>query len=678
MLVLGLILLSSVSSRAQREIGAESIALDDGAGHVVDITIPTMAGPGPYSWTLPITPGGISLLLPTPTTVGSMLYSNGTSWLENTLVLANSTGDLISNSLSVTSGNISAPNSTVHAVAGVNLTLAAGYGFEGSGGNVSISAGTGFLGVGGNTTISGGEGLSNGGSITVVAGSGGPAGDAGAQANLIGGAAGIGPGGNVVIAGGVGPQAGPSGGSILFQTTPNGDPVSTVMTIAPSGTVEIGSSNQFQVDQLGNATANSLLVTNGLIQSQSVTGAGFQAPNLLLIAGSNGNGFPGEATLTAGSGSTYGGDANITAGLGGTTGGNVNISAGPGLTSGGQANLSGGSGGNTGTGGNVVIAGGVGGPTGGPAGGSILFQTTPTNTPLLTRMTMTNAGLLEIGSSNQFQVDQLGNATANSLLVTNGLIQSQSVTGAGFQASNLLLIAGSNGNGFPGEATLTAGSGSTYGGDANITAGLGGTTGGNVNISAGPGLTSGGQANLSGGSGGNTGTGGNVVIAGGVGGPTGGPAGGSILFQTTPTNTPLLTRMTMTNAGLLEIGSSNQFQVDQSGNVSTSGHIATTSTMGFGGNDGTVVTIASVSGSDVAGFIHVNTSGTAGEGFVAVTFGTPYGSAPIVIVSPASPGAQGGGAILGYYTTATATGFQLFINSSAIPTIAQFNYMVIH
>ena len=95
---LAIISLSTMPSRAQREIGGELLALDDGHGHVVNISIPTMTGPGPYSWILPITAGGSSLALPIPTTVGSMLYSNGTSsWLENTNIIATAAGGLTTN-----------------------------------------------------------------------------------------------------------------------------------------------------------------------------------------------------------------------------------------------------------------------------------------------------------------------------------------------------------------------------------------------------------------------------------------------------------------------------------------------------------------------------------------------------------------------------------------------------
>src|ERR1017187_4065293 len=78
-IVLGLISFSASSTHAQsREIGAQSLALDDNHGHVVDITIPLMTGPGPYSWVLPITPGGSALSLPFGTINNSTLFWSGT------------------------------------------------------------------------------------------------------------------------------------------------------------------------------------------------------------------------------------------------------------------------------------------------------------------------------------------------------------------------------------------------------------------------------------------------------------------------------------------------------------------------------------------------------------------------------------------------------------------------
>ncbi len=65
LITIGLISLSTASLRAQsREIGARSLQLDDGSGHIVDITIPAMNPGGPYSWVIPIDANGSFNYLP--------------------------------------------------------------------------------------------------------------------------------------------------------------------------------------------------------------------------------------------------------------------------------------------------------------------------------------------------------------------------------------------------------------------------------------------------------------------------------------------------------------------------------------------------------------------------------------------------------------------------------------
>src|SRR3984957_4525253 len=96
-LTLGILSLLSPSLRAQREIGAESLALDDGAGHLVDIKLPAGLTGGPYTWFLPITvPGGVPIVLPMGTTPFSTLYWNATTsmWTENTSLTMPSAGEL--------------------------------------------------------------------------------------------------------------------------------------------------------------------------------------------------------------------------------------------------------------------------------------------------------------------------------------------------------------------------------------------------------------------------------------------------------------------------------------------------------------------------------------------------------------------------------------------------------
>jgi hypothetical protein len=143
---LGLISLLSVPSQAQRSVGGHILTLDDGSGHLVNITVPAMTGPGPYSWVLPITPGGSALTLPTPTVAGSILYSNGSnSWLENTNVIATNTGDFRATSINNTPIGATTPNSgaftfftAINAVP--NGSTAQIY-------NTSASAGTGQTGL---------------------------------------------------------------------------------------------------------------------------------------------------------------------------------------------------------------------------------------------------------------------------------------------------------------------------------------------------------------------------------------------------------------------------------------------------------------------------------------------------------------------------------------------------
>ena len=150
--VLGIILLLPRSTRAQREIGAQSLALDDNHGHVVDITIPTMTGPGPYTWTLPITSGGTAISLPAGTTNNSTLFWSGSQWLENTSILAGTGGF---------AGLITVPQST-----GTPITLyLAGANSGGStGGEVSISGGQAgsATSTGGMIFIEGGGGYGSG------------------------------------------------------------------------------------------------------------------------------------------------------------------------------------------------------------------------------------------------------------------------------------------------------------------------------------------------------------------------------------------------------------------------------------------------------------------------------------------------------------------------------------
>ncbi len=319
-LVLGLISLSTALLHAQsREIGAQSVALDDGLGHTVDITIPSMAGPGPYSWIIPITPGGLPITLPVGTTDNSTLYWDGTTWSENLNVLATSAGDVTANSLTVTNGNIYSPPS--NSGDGTDLVITAGYasspfvggnveinggestgpggeaGIEGgygyTGGRVYVAGGPGGVSTGGEVDIFGGAGgefppTYNQGGPVVITGGESPGTANGASVQIIGGEGYA--GGNVTITGGQGDLAGGGvtisggqsggapkpGGPILLQTSLNQTPPQTRLQVTNTGLVEIGSSNQFQVDQSGNtSTSGTVTIGNGtpIMHVLSATGS---------------------------------------------------------------------------------------------------------------------------------------------------------------------------------------------------------------------------------------------------------------------------------------------------------------------------------------------------------------------------------------------------------------------
>ena len=255
--VLGLLTLSFGSLHAQnREIGGNSLALDDNHGHIVDITIPVMTGPGPYSWTLPITPGGSSLSLPTPTTAGSMLYSNGsTAWLENTNVTATNLGVLS------VAGAYQIGGSTVLTNAGTqNIFVGVGAGSgNGSGnGNTAVgynaSVGTGKLGA----TAIGYFATANGNNTTALG--------EGANANFIGATA-------LGVASALAPNAiaigygatanGASAIAIGFSTTANDN-----NSIAIGNNIDLFGSNLIQ---LGNASVTQVITYGGIRAAGAIT-----------------------------------------------------------------------------------------------------------------------------------------------------------------------------------------------------------------------------------------------------------------------------------------------------------------------------------------------------------------------------------------------------------------------
>ncbi len=214
-------------------------------------------------------------------------------------------------------------------------------------------------------------------------------------------------------------------------------------------------------------------------------------------------------------------------------------------------------------------------------------------------------------SGSIFNIDKSGNTTAASLSVMSGNISSPtSGVGAGTDLSLKAggsgganagagaFLAGGNGNGTGngGQSSVNGGNGTNggntflhggagssagTGGSANVWAGNGGS-GGVAEVVAGSATSSnnyGGNTNIQAGTGFGNGFGGSVVLTAGPGGTTG--AGGGIYFQTSSNNNPSVTVMGITNTGTLQVGSANQFQVDNSGNTSTSGSLSTSSSFGM-------------------------------------------------------------------------------------------------
>lgn len=118
-----------------------------------------------------------------------------------------------------------------------------------------------------------------------------------------------------------------------------------------------------------------------------------------------------------------------------------------------------------------------------------------------------------------------------------------------------------------------------------------------------------------------------------------------------------------------------EFKLSNSGDVSIYNHILTISTIGAATDDGTGVTSASVAGSDVAGTVTLTSALNAGGGYAQIAFGTTYGTAPTVVISPS----DGTGVTAGsYYVTATATAFKINFPSTVVAASATFTYIVIH
>ena len=448
-IVLGLISFSASSTHAQsREIGAQSLALDDNHGHVVDITIPLMTGPGPYSWVLPITPGGSALSLPFGTINNSTLFWSGTQWAENTHVLATNTGNLTVTGNYLTVGSIGYSGVlTLWDNTGLN-TVAITPGVLGSNLNYNIPAavdGSNFV----MTNVTAGQSINK---LGINQAPGADPLDVNGNASISG---------NYLTVGSVG-----NTGVLVLWDNAGLNKVSIIPT-------SFGSDRTFGIPQ---AVTGSNFIMSNVVAGQSINKLGI-------------NQAPGADPL----------DVN----------GNASIS------------------------GNYLTVGSVG------------------NTGVL--VLWDNAGLNKVsiiptsfGSDRAFGIPS-------------------AVTGSNFIMSNVA-----------GGQTITGG------------------------------LTS-------------------------------------------------------------------------SGNVSTSGHIITTSTSSLSGYDGTIVTAATITGSDVAGTITISTAALAGNGVVDIQFGTTYGTPPIIVITPANAAAEQGGHILGYYVNPLVQDFLLYVHNDAIGvTNATYNYIVIH
>ena len=168
-----------------------------------------------------------------------------------------------------------------------------------------------------------------------------------------------------------------------------------------------------------------------------------------------------------------------------------------------------------------------------------------------------------------------------------------------------------------------------------------GGPGNNGNATGGTATLQGGQASgggtaaaaiIQGGNGGNTGAGGSVQIYGGAGGNFSGP-GGIISFLTTPnSNSNFAQAMQITNAGSVQIGSSQQLTVDKNGHVITSNSGVTAAA----NSSPNFLTFISVSGSDESGVVSFTAGSSDEVQSILVSYGIPYGTAPVVIVTPSN------------------------------------------
>jgi len=342
------------------------------------------------------------------------------------------------NALNITSSNATAGNVTAGAAAGAAINITTGNAAQLTSGNAAGGALTLVTGTGIGTTGTGAVSVTSGASSTTTSGS----------ATFGSGSATTGGTGAVTISSGT--VSGNGAGSGAINITSGNTAGNTL-----PGTVAIKSGNA--TDTISSTAGGQITITTGNGASNSLSTAGSTAGKAgdLTLTGSNGgieSGNGSLVTLTGGGGA----NAGITSGNGGNaTGagtsstivggaaGAVTITSGNGgsSTSGGAGTHNGGNAGNI----NLVLGtAGTGATVNGVAGSFIVTQTlsgsdaTPTHqinpiwntsaipTALKISVTNTSSGTgaklidAQVGGTSQFNIDKLGNATANLSVSING------------------------------------------------------------------------------------------------------------------------------------------------------------------------------------------------------------------------------------------------------------------
>ncbi|CAN5345284.1 hypothetical protein BH09PAT4_BH09PAT4_08850 [soil metagenome] len=334
-----------------------------------------------------------------------------------------------------TAGTLSISGGTGGAASLTNGT-ATGNVAGGNGGAVTISGGTGGAGIttggtGGTLTLNGGLSSTSqnasGGAVAISGRSSsatGTGGAGGAVTIAAGSAAGDNtvarPGGLISLAAGASKGPGQAGGAITFASGAGGSNINTGTATGPnSGGISL------TIATAGSATLADVLSTGGNGGTYTISGGAGGAASVA-GTGANTGGSGSTFTWQAGSGGAAngvtsatntggaGGAVSLISGTGGAatagsgslvggTGGVLTLRAGTGGAgttggNGGATTIQGGTAATTGpgVGGALTLVGGIGGSTG--SGGSIIFNTSAVNSSA-TRMTITNAGNVGIGST---------------------------------------------------------------------------------------------------------------------------------------------------------------------------------------------------------------------------------------------------------------------------------------